>query len=146
MNTEILFSSKTDQWTTPQWLFDELDEEFRFTLDPCADATNHKCDKYFTKEQDGLSQDWGGETVFCNPPYGKEIVLWAKKCREEVEIGTCPCVVMLVPARTDTKWFHDWVYRKAELRFVKGRIRFGDSKYNAPFPSMIAIFKKEANA
>ena len=80
MNTDVLFSSKTDQWATPQWFFDELNKEFNFTLDPCADKYNHKCEKYYTKEQDGLLQDWEGETVFCNPPYGnKETGLWTKK-------------------------------------------------------------------
>lgn len=79
MNADVLFSSKTDQWATPQWFFDELNKEFNFTLDPCADEYNHKCEKYYTKEQDGLVQDWGGETVFCNPPYGnKETGLWTK--------------------------------------------------------------------
>jgi site-specific DNA-methyltransferase (adenine-specific) len=146
MKTDVLFSSATDQWATPQWLFDELDKEFRFTLDPCADESNHKCQKYYTKTQDGLSQDWGGEIVFCNPPYGRKIGLWVKKCHDEVKTKSCPCAVMLIPARTDTKWFHENVYKKAELRFVKGRIKFGNAKYNAPFPSMIVIFKKEANA
>lgn len=144
MNTEVMFSSKTDQWATPQWFFDQLNEEFKFTLDPCADEFNHKCDKYFTKKDDGLSQDWGGEVVFCNPPYGREISKWVKKCFDEVHYGSCPGAVMLVPARTDTQWFHKYIYRKAEIRFIKGRLKFGDSTNSAPFPSMVVVFRKES--
>lgn len=83
MNTELMFSSKTDQWATPQSFFDKLNEEFNFTLDPCADKTNHKCSKYYTNEDDGLLQDWQGEIVFCNPPYGQVLKDWVKKCYEE---------------------------------------------------------------
>jgi site-specific DNA-methyltransferase (adenine-specific) len=143
MNTEVMFSSKTDQWATPQWFFDELDEEFKFTLDPCADRFNHKCSKYYTKEQDGLSKDWGGETVFCNPPYGREIPQWVQKCFDEVYSGRCLCAVMLIPARTDTQWFHKYIYKRAEIRFVKGRLKFGDSTNSAPFPSMVVVFRNE---
>lgn len=142
MNTSVMFSSKTDQWATPQWFFDELNKEFRFTLDPCADEFNHKCDKYFTKEQDGLSKSWGNEVVFCNPPYGREIPQWVKKCFDEVHSGGCPCAVMLIPARTDTRWFHQYIYKQAEIRFVKGRLKFGDSNNSAPFPSMVVVFRK----
>ena len=91
MNTDLMFSSKTVQWSTPQDFFDELNEEFGFTLDPCADEFNHKCEKYFTKEQNGLLQSWEGETVFCNPPYGREIGVWVQKCFLEVESGGCKC-------------------------------------------------------
>lgn len=143
MNTEVMFSSQTDQWATPQKFFDELNSEFNFTLDPCADEFNHKCSKYFTKEQDGLVQSWENETVFCNPPYGKEVGKWVQKCFEEVEAGGCECAVMLIPSRTDTRWFHDYIYKKAsEIRFIKGRLKFGDSKNSAPFPSMVVIFRK----
>ena len=143
MNTNVMFSSATDQWATPQGFFDELNEEFNFTLDPCADEFNHKCEKYFTKEQDGLLQEWSGERVFCNPPYGRETQNWVRKCFQEVTAGDCPLAVMLIPARTDTRWFHDYIYKKAEIRFVKGRLKFGDSANSAPFPSMVVIFKKE---
>ena len=132
-----LFTSITDQWATPQWFFDELNEEFHFDLDPCADETNHKCERYFTREENGLAQEWTGR-VFCNPPYGREIGKWVKKAAES---GTL--VVMLLPARTDTKWFHDYIYGKAEIRFIKGRLKFGDSKNSAPFPSMVVIFRGE---
>ena len=142
MNTEVMFSSKTDQWATPQYFYDELNNEFNFTLDACADEYNHKCKKYFTKEIDGLKQSWLGERVFCNPPYGKEIGNWVKKCYEEVLVG-CELVVMLIPARTDTKYFHNYIYKKAtEIRFIKGRLKFGDAKNSAPFPSMVVIFKR----
>lgn len=138
MNTGVMFSSKTDQWDTPQDFFDELNAEFHFTLDPCADEYNHKCDKYFTKEQDGLSQKWTG-VVFCNPPYGREIGKWVEKgYKTAVEGGV---VVMLIPARTDTRYFHDYIYHKAEIRFIRGRLKFGGSKNSAPFPSMIVIFR-----
>lgn len=142
MNTEVMFSSQTDQWATPQDFFDKLNEEFRFTLDPCADEFNHKCDLYYTKEQNGLIQSWGGR-VFCNPPYGREIGKWVKKCYEEVAFYDCELAVMLIPARTDTKWFHDYIYNKAnvEIRFIKGRLKFGNSKNSAPFPSMICVFR-----
>ena len=87
MNTEVMFSSNTDQWATPQDFFEKLNNEFDFTLDPCADDTNHKCQKYYTVKQDGLIQSWFGERVFCNPPYGKEIGKWVKKCHDEIFRG-----------------------------------------------------------
>ena len=120
--------------------FDALDAEFHFTLDPCASVTNHKCDKYFTKNENGLLQDWSGETVFCNPPYGKDIRHWVEKCYLESAKNKIT-VVMLIPARTDTRWFHDFVYHKAEIRFVKGRLKFGGTKNSAPFPSMVVIYR-----
>jgi site-specific DNA-methyltransferase (adenine-specific) len=142
MNRKAMFSSNSDNWATPQYFYNELNDEFSFSLDPCADQSNHKCEKYFTKQDDGLSKDWSGETVFCNPPYGRAIKNWVKKCFDEVYNGNCQCAVMLIPARTDTAWFHDFIYQKAEIRFVRGRLRFGDSTENAPFPSMVVIFKK----
>lgn len=140
MNTSVLFSSATDQWATPQAFFDQLNAEFHFTLDPCADQFNHKCNQYFTREQDGLKQSWKGNTVFCNPPYGKEICKWVQKSFEEA-MDPETTVVMLIPARTDTKWFHEYIYQKQEIRFVRGRIKFGDSKNSAPFPSMVVVFR-----
>jgi phage N-6-adenine-methyltransferase len=119
MNTKLMFSSQTDDWSTPKDFFDELDKEFNFNLDPCASDENHKCDRYFTKDVDGLSKDWSGN-VFVNPPYGREIGLWVKKSYESFISGKCNYVVMLIPARTDTKWFHDYIYHTAEIRFVKG--------------------------
>ena len=139
MNTDVMFSSLTDQWATPTDFFTKLNNEFNFTLDPCADEINHKCEKYYTKETNGLLQSWKGERVFCNPPYGREIFKWAEKCYYEYMHGA-QIIVLLVPARTDTKWFHKYVYEKAELRFIKGRLKFGDSKNSAPFPSLLAIY------
>ena len=144
MNTEVMFSSKTDQWATPQDFFDKLNKEFHFTLDPCADEFNHKCEKYYTKEDDGLKQSWQNERVFCNPPYGREIGKWVEKAYAENMIGGA-YIVMLIPSRTDTKWFHDYIYNKpnVEIRFIKGRLKFGNSENSAPFPSMLVIFKRE---
>ena len=137
---KVMFSSASDEWATPQDFFDKLNEEFGFTLDPCANSKNHKCDKYFTKEQDGLVQDWGTERVYCNPPYGRGIDKWVAKCSRHNALA-----VMLIPARTDTKWFHEYVYQKpnVEIRFVKGRLKFGNSSNSAPFPSMVIVFNKE---
>lgn len=143
METKVHFSSASVEWATPQDFFDKLNEEFHFTLDPCADDLNHKCDKYYTKEQDGLKQDWSGEIVFCNPPYGRDAPKWVRKCFDEVYAGDCKCAVMLIPARTDTRWFHDFIYQRAEIRFVKGRLKFGESNSPAPFPSMVVVFRGE---
>ena len=137
-----LYSSKTDEWETPSALFRELDNEFHFDLDPCANEDNHKCDHYFTKEDDGILQNWGGCQVFCNPPYGRQIGRWVEKAFTEKDKPNTT-IVMLLPARTDTKWFHDYIYGKAEIRFIKGRVRFGEGLDNAPFPSMIVIYKED---
>lgn len=135
-----LYSSASEEWPTPQSFFDTLDREFNFTLDPCATIENAKCPLYFTKSIDGLAQDWGRHVVFCNPPYGRAILRWARKSCEAAVQGAL--VVLLVPARTDTRWFHDWVYGKAsEIRFVRGRLRFGQSTASAPFPSLVAVFR-----
>ena len=137
MNTELMFSSKTDLWETPQDLFDKLNNEFHFTLDVCATPENAKCDSFYTKEQDGLSQPWKG-VVWCNPPYGKQIGSWVRRGFFASLSGNT--VVMLLPARTDTRWFHEYIYGKAEIRFIRGRLKFGGSKNSAPFPSMIVVF------
>ena len=135
-----LFSSNTNEWATPQKVFDELDAEFHFDLDPCSTHENAKCERHFTIEDDGLAQDWGGAKVFCNPPYGREISTWVRKCYEESRKPDT-LVVMLIPSRTDTLWFHTWIYHKArEIRFIRGRLHFNESKQGAPFPSMIVVF------
>lgn len=140
INTELMFSSQSNEWATPQDFYDKLNQEFKFTLDPCATDNNHKCKKYYTLSNDGLKQSWADETVFCNPPYGRELKKWVEKCyRENLENGIM--IVMLIPARTDTSYFHDFIYNKSEIRFVRGRLKFGDSKNSAPFPSMVVIFK-----
>lgn len=141
MNTKLMFSSKTDMWATPQNFFNSLDSEFSFTLDPCACLENAKCKKFFTEKDDGLSQDWGGERVFCNPPYGRGITgKWVQKAYHESRKPNT-LVVCLLPARTDTQWFHDYVLRKAEIRFIRGRLKFGDGKESAPFPSIVVVYR-----
>jgi site-specific DNA-methyltransferase (adenine-specific) len=140
MNTAVMFSSTTNEWETPQEFFDKLNEEFNFTLDPCATPKNAKCKKFYTIKEDGLKQNWQGETVFCNPPYGRAIKDWVRKCYEESKKPNT-IVVMLIPARTDTTYFHEYIYKKArDIRFVKGRLKFGNSKNSAPFPSMVVVF------
>lgn len=135
--TSGMRSSLTDQWATPQHVFDALDAEFHFTIDVCADETNHKCARFFTKTQDGLSQDWTG-VCWMNPPYGREIGRWTRKARESAKAGAI--VVCLLPARTDTRWWAEDVMEATELRFVRGRLKFGGSDSGAPFPSVIAVF------
>ena len=143
MNTDVMFSSVTDNWSTPQDFFDKLNDEFHFTLDVCADENNHKCEHYYTKEIDGLSRPWIG-TIWCNPPYGRKISEWVRRAYISAQIGSAT-VVMLLPARTDTRWFHDYIYNKpnTEIRFIKGRLKFGGCKNSAPFPSMVVIFRSK---
>ncbi len=136
----VLFSSENEVWATPQDFFDKLNDEFGFNLDPCAIPENAKCERFFTPEMDGLKQNWGGAKVFCNPPYGRKIGAWVQKCYEESQKPDTT-VVLLIPARTDTAYFHDYIYHKAkEIRFVRGRLKFGGAKCGAPFPSMVVIF------
>lgn len=139
----VHFSGLTDDWATPQDLFDNLNKEFKFTLDPCASHLNSKVrTHYYTKEQDGLSKDWSRERVFCNPPYNRYVIKdWLKKMAE----GKADIVVGLLPARTNTSWFHDYVWNKAEIRFIRGKLTFGGYKWQAPFPSMIVIFNRLTN-
>lgn len=136
MNTGM-FTSATDLWETPQEFFDRLDAEFHFNLDACALPENAKCTDFYTPEQDGLSQPWSG-VVWCNPPYGRRIGRWVEKAAQSAMGGAM--VVMLLPARTDTRWFHRHIYGKAEIRFVPGRLKFGGAQWNAPFPSMVVVF------
>ena len=138
MNTELMFSSKDQTWETPIELFNKLDKEFNFTLDPCCTEETAKCKKYYTPRENGLIQDWTNETVFMNPPYGREISDWLKKAYEESLKGTL--VVCLIPSRTDTKYWHDYCMKASEIRFIKGRLKFGNSKNSAPFPSAIVVF------
>jgi phage N-6-adenine-methyltransferase len=139
---KIHFSSKTVEWATPQEVFDELDQEYKFTLDPCATDENAKCSQYYTMDDDGLKQDWGDERVFMNPPYGREITHWMKKAYESSLNGAT--VVCLPPARTDTKWWHDYAM-KGEIYLIKGRLKFGGAKNGAPFPSAVVVFKPDSN-
>jgi len=136
---DVHYSSKTIYWETPQAFFDKLNEEFGFDIDVCATPENAKCARFYTEEMDGLSQDWKG-ACWMNPPYGRAIQHWVKKAYESGLAGAT--VVCLLPARTDTRWFHDFCV-KGEIRFVKGRLKFGGVKDNAPFPNMVVIFKGE---
>jgi phage N-6-adenine-methyltransferase len=132
---DVHYSSKTDMWATPQDLFDRLNAIHGFTLDVCALPENAKCKKYFTPEVDGLKQDWSNDTCWMNPPYGREIGRWIAKAATGGGKVVC-----LIPARTDTRWWHDYVIPYGKIEFIRGRLKFGDSKNSAPFPSAIVIF------
>ena len=138
MNREVFASSATGMWETPQDLFDRLSRVFHFDLDVCATAENAKCDRYFSEQDNGLNQPWDG-VCWMNPPYGKTISQWMRKAYEESRKGAT--VVCLVPARTDAAWWHDWAM-KGDIHFLRGRLKFGNSKYNAPFPSAIVVFSE----
>lgn len=132
----VHYSSQTPEWATPQWLFDRLNAEFAFTLDVCATAENAKCPKFFTKEDDGLKQEWSGR-CWMNPPYGREIGKWVQKAFQSASDGAT--VVCLIPARTDTRWFHKYC-KHGEVRLLAGRLKFNDGADSAPFPSALVIF------
>lgn len=140
-NSTACFTSNTCEWETPQDLFDKLNDTFHFDLDVCATPENAKCERYFTKEDDGLKQEWSGR-CWMNPPYGKEIADWMRKAYESINLGGVELVCCLVPARTDTKWFHDYAMQ-GEIHFIRGRLKFGNSQNSAPFPSMIVLFRKK---
>jgi len=123
MNKKLMFSSENNFWCTPRDFFNKLNQEFNFTLDPCCTEKSALCNKFYTPKEDGLIQDWEGETVFVNPPYGREINKWVKKAYEESKKPNTK-VVMLIPSRTDTRYFHDYIYNKAKIRFIKGRLKF----------------------
>ena len=135
----VHFSSKTDLWYTPQDFFKKYDDVYKFETDVCATDDNAKCAKYYTEEMDGLSQEWRG-VCWMNPPYGRTISKWMKKAYESSLSGAT--VVCLVPARTDTNWWHDYAM-KGDIEFIKGRLKFGGSKNSAPFPSAVVVFKQE---
>lgn len=136
---DVHYSSKTDLWATPQDLFDSISKEHGpFDLDVCATADNAKCSCFFTKDQDGLSKTWAPSTCWMNPPYGREIGKWIKKAYEESMKGAK--VVCLVPARTDTAWWHDYVLKSNGVLFLRGRVKFGNSRNSAPFPSAVVVF------
>ena len=132
----VHFSSATDNWATPQKLFDELNQRYNFELDVCASLENAKCPRFFSLEDDGLAQDWQG-ACWMNPPYGRAIKDWMAKAYESSKNGAK--VVCLVPDRTDTAWWHDYAM-KGEITFLRGRLKFGDSKNSAPFPSALVVF------
>lgn len=145
--TNIHFSSKSNEYETPQWLFDKLNKKYNFTLDVAASIKNHKCLDYFDKMDDGLKIDWYehnnklGEkagSIWMNPPYGRQIHKWIKKAYEESLKGAI--IVCLIPARTDTKYWHDYIFDKAKIEFLKGRLKFNNSKNSAPFPSAVVVY------
>ncbi len=153
MNTALVSSVKMD-YCTPQEFFEQLDSEFHFRLDAAATAKSAKCAHYYTPETDGLKSPWdrAGGAVFCNPPYGRQIGKWVQKAYEEAKSGTT--IVLLIPARTDTGYFHDYIYGRAEIRFIRGRLVFVDEEgapcrdakgraMPAPFPSMVVIYNGE---
>lgn len=145
MNTDTLFSTGNNFWCTPKDFFDKLDAEFHFTLDPCCSEKSAKCAKFFTPKEGGLTQDWSGETAFVNPPYGREISMWVRKAQRE---GQKPntTVVVLIPARTDTSYWHDYIFPFAkDIRYIRGRLHFTDedgrpAPAGAPFPSAVIVF------
>lgn len=143
MNKSLLSSKKMD-WCTPQDFYNELDAKYHFTLDAAATEKSAKCKNYYTPKTDGLSNPWGtfGGAVFCNPPYGRDIGKWVKKAFEEARGGQT--IVLLIPARTDTSYFHDYILGRADIKFVRGRLKFEDESGNkgdcAPFPSMVVTY------
>lgn len=145
MSNKVHFSSKTEEWTTPKYLFDEINREFLLNTDVCATKENAKLEAYWSKKDNGLNQDWTGLRCWMNPPYGRDIGRWVEKAATR----GADIVVSLLPADTDTRWFHKYILPENEvgnglpiIRFIKGRLNFSDSKNSAPFPSMIVIFKR----
>jgi phage N-6-adenine-methyltransferase len=137
---DVHFSSQTDLWATPQSFFDSCNRIFHFTVDVCATPENAKCARYFTQQDDGLAQEWTG-SCWMNPPYGRTIGEWMRKAYESSKAGAT--VVCLVPARPDTKWWHDYA-TQGKILFWPGRLKFGDSKNSAPFPSAIVVYETVA--
>jgi len=140
MNESVHFMSRRDDWATPQDFFDKLNEKFKFDLDVCADASNAKCKRYYSIEDDALLKTWRGY-CFMNPPYGREITKWVKKAYESASTGEAT-VVCLLPSRTDTRWWHDYVMKASTVWFLRGRLKFDGHKNSAPFPSVVAAFGK----
>ena len=135
-NMAVMMSSATDMWETPQWLFDKLNEKYHFETDVCATAENAKCATYYTPDQDGLTQEWRG-VCWMNPPYGRDIGKWMRKAYDSAQAGAT--VVCLVPARTDTAWWHDYAMH-GKIEFLRGRLKLGQAVHGAPFPSAIVVF------
>ena len=134
----VHFSSATPEWSTPQEFFDRLNARYNFTLDPCCTHANAKCARHYTAAENGLAQSWQNERVWMNPPYGRAISAWMKKAYDESRGSAL--VVCLVPARTDTAWWHDYA-AQGEITFVRGRLKFGGQKNSAPFPSAVIVLK-----
>ena len=148
MPDAVLFSSKKTEWETPAALFADLDREFQFTFDICASPENAKRDQYYTIDQDALKLPWVGR-CFCNPPYGRKTIQWVAKADAEIQQPECEVIVMLLAARTDTGWFHRYLWDRTHhharsgvsVRFLRGRLHFGGGEHPAPFPSLIAIWQ-----
>lgn len=142
---KVLFSSARSDWETPPELYAALNTEFRFDLDAAASPDNAKCPRFYSEAEDGLTQPWQG-SVWCNPPYGRDVGRWVQRGYEAARDGKAT-VVMLLPARTDTRWFHDyiWSYRWVEVRFIRGRLKFVGAKDAAPFPSMVVIWRRQSD-
>jgi site-specific DNA-methyltransferase (adenine-specific) len=138
----VIHSSKSCEWSTPPDLFARLNARYGpFDLDPCATPENATCPRYYTRDDNGLSQPWTGN-VFCNPPYGRATAAWLRKARQEVESGNATIVVLLLPSRTGTRWWQEHVLGTgAEVEFLPGRLRFGGSKDSAPFDSATVVFR-----
>jgi site-specific DNA-methyltransferase (adenine-specific) len=139
--TPLIAPPKSNEWETPPDLFQALDDEFRFQLDVAASAGNALYAQYFFEDMDGLRFDWHTRvrSVWCNPPYGMQIGKWVRKAFQESRSGVT--VVMLIPARTDTRYWHDYVMRASEIRLIRGRLRFSGATINAPFPSAVVVFR-----
>lgn len=140
MSGSVLFSSESTMWETPIRFFAELHREFGFTLDACATPENAKCPTFFTEKDDALARDWTGR-VWCNPPYGYSIHKWVRKAFSEAQ-ANAEIVVALLPAKTETRWWHDYVMHAIEIRLIRGRLRFSGSQINAPFSSAVVIFQR----
>ena len=141
---KAMVSSESNEWATPLDFFNELDAEFSFTLDPCANSGNAKCDKFYTQKENGLLQSWAGETVFMNPPYGGQTGLWVEKAYHESLNGAT--VVCLIVSATDRTYWHDYIFPfAAQIRWLRGRLKFGDAKETAPFASAVIIFDRRRN-
>lgn len=144
MISPALYSSASVEWETPQDLFDRLNAKYHFTLDVCATPENAKCKMFFTKEDDGLARKWTGERVWCNPPYGRGVDQWVQRCgfaKQHAPDWAPEFAVMLLPARTDTRWWHDYVIPYGKVEFLRGRLKFGGHKNSAPFPSAVVMFE-----
>jgi len=141
MINDALYSSDRQDWETPQWLFDLLDEEYRFTLDVCATESNAKCWHYYTPEDNGLKRKWEGR-CWMNPPYGREIVHWVERASKQLKYRRVELIVALLPARTDTKWWHEFVMPHASMiRYIEGRLKFVGGPSSAPFPSIVVVYR-----
>lgn len=139
-----MVSSKSNEWSTPQDFFDKLNEEFHFTLDPCSTDENHKCSTYYTIEDDGLTKSWAGHSVFMNPPYGGHTREWIEKAFSESLGGAT--VVCLIVSSTDRSYWHDFIFPYAsEIRFIRGRLKFGGVKNTAPFASAVVVFDSKTS-